>query len=183
MKQTLLIIIAFAVFLQSCAPSLTIPSDLSKSLLLVEKLPTDSVQINAKGKKEVVDRKVGGWESMLNRRQNTKVQKIFASYPFAYRIVSAEEVGDNIDPNKTTYVLKNGTTVFKTKLMTGNAAHGGAPREVRVPKTKVVLENLTKGRKSVLGELQGGVSGIAGKFVKAAMKIKKSQHGGKSKRK
>ncbi len=173
MKKLTFIAFAVAVALQSCSPALTIPSDLSRSLLLVEKLPTDSVEVNAKGKKEVVDRKVGGWASMLNRRANAKTQKVFLQYPFEYKIVTADEVGDNINPAKTTYFLKNGSSQTTTRVSVSSTT--GAPRTSRQTKTKVVLENLTKSKKSTLGEVTGGVSGLSGKFVKAAVKMKKSK--------
>lgn len=175
MKKLAILSLVIIALLQSCAKPLVLPSELSRSLLLIEKLPTDSVVRDEKGKKTVVERNVGGWASMLNRRSNAKIQKVFATYPFDYKIISEEEVGDNIDTKRTTYFLKNGSTVFKTKYMTGNAAHGGAPRAVEVAKTKVILENLTKSRKSTLGEFSSGVAGISGKFVKSAIKMKKSK--------
>lgn len=171
MKHALLISLVIATLMQSCAPGLSIPSDLRKSLLLVEKLPTDSVALNDKGKKEVVDRKVGGWASMLNRRANAKTEKVFKGYPFAYKMVTIDEVGDNIDPSKTTYFLKNGNS---TRSQSVRVSSSGNPSVSTKVKTKVVLENLTKPRKSILGEVQGGVSGLSGSFVKAAVKLNKS---------
>lgn len=175
-----LILVAF-VLLQSCAAPLKIPSDLSKSVLLVEKLPTDVVEVNEKGKKEVKERKVGGWVSMFNRRANAKNEKVFKEYPFAYKIVSAEEVGDNIDPAKNTYFLKNGNTTT-TRSVDLSSTTGG-PRVKTKQKTKVVLENLTKNRKSTLAEVQGGVSGVSAKFVKQAKKIAKEKGIGKKAKK
>lgn len=170
--KNLLVVLTFlvAACMNGCSPKITLPKGLNKSLLLVEKFPTDSVIRDEKGKKKVVERKVGGWTSMYNRSWNKKIEKIFASYPYDYKIVTEEEVGDNIDTSRTTYFLKNGkkTTSFKP-----NMSSTGPPVKMET-KIDVVVENLSAGRKSKMCTIKNGLAGIAPKFVKMAKKQSKS---------
>lgn len=168
MKNIYFVLLLCSLCLIACSPKITIPSGLSKSLVLIEKLPTDSVIKDANGKKQVVEKKVGGWVSMFNKASNKKIEKAFSSYPFDYKIVLLDEVGDHIDPNRTTYLLKNGGSNTKVTYQPG--AGGIGMKRKQKTETKVILENLTRGKKSTLCTINDGVAGIAPKFVKQAKK-------------
>lgn len=168
MRNIYSLLLLCSLFLISCSPKITIPSGLSKSLVLIEKLPTDSVIKDANGKKQVVEKKVGGWVSMYNRASNKKLEKAFSAYPFDYKIVLLDEVGDHIDPNRTTYLLKNGSSTTKVSYQPGVGGKG--MKRNQKTDTKVILENLTLGKKSTLCTSNDGVVGIAPKFVKLAKK-------------
>jgi hypothetical protein len=161
-----------------CSPKITLPKGLNKGLLLVEKFPVDSVIRDENGKKKVVEKKVGGWTSMYNRAWNKKIEKVFATYPYDYKIVTEEEVGDYIDPKRATYFLKNGK---KTTKITHNMSSSG-PAVKMETKFDVIVENLSAGRKSKLCTIKNGLAGIAPKFVKMAKKQSKSSSKGKKKK-
>jgi len=109
---------------------------------------------------------------------NIKLEKAFNKYPFDYKLVTEEEIADNMEGAETVYIFKNGKSALTTSakvtrvtnmaaMASGRARSGGSNEK----KTEVILENATLHRKKVLGTSKTGTASRAPDFVKAAKKI------------
>ena len=171
MKKTLLSIVTFGLLVCfSCKAPMELPKNLSKSRLLVLKYQELPEPENGGLKKWGVSR-----YNKTVAANNIKLEKAFIKYPFDYKLVTEEEIADNMAGAETVYVLKNGKTSVTAgakytrvaNMATGSASSGGSNDK----KTEVVLENLTLHRKKVLGKFRSGTAKMAPDFVKAAKKI------------